>query len=406
MKSVMAETSEQDRPEQDRPEQDGPEPGLAELDMAAAESVLVPTERLAEAPGGSPADRGVSGALAAIEKALATGRDMAPEAELPTQIAPPDRESGPRPLSDHPEFPFPETDQPQSERASATAEGPSTESGLPAAPFSAASPSAPDERRTGLADAGEKSRGRKKRKPEPCGDEPEGGGSSGSDEKAHYYGHRRRLRERFLQGGPDALPDYELLELMLFQALPRGDVKPLAKQLLGRFGSFAGVVTASAHELSTVSGVGEAVIAALKVAQAAAVRMAREEFSERPVIGAWDQLLEYCRIAMAHEKVEQFRLLFLDKHNRLIADEVQQVGTVDHTPVYPREVLKRALELGACAIIMVHNHPTGNPEPSKADISMTLQVEKGAKALEIALHDHLIIAKGGHRSLRSMGYLT
>jgi len=226
------------------------------------------------------------------------------------------------------------------------------------------------------------------------------------DGKAHYLGHRKRLRDRFLKSGPEALQDYELLELMLFQALPRGDTKPLAKKLLTRFETFSAVVTASPQELSTLDGVGEAVIAALKIAPAAAIRLAREDLLDRPIIGAWDQLLDYCHIAMAHEKIEQFRLLFLDKHNKLIADEIQQKGTVDHTPVYPREILKRALELNASAFVMIHNHPTGNPDPSKADIDMTLKVAKAAKALDIALHDHLIIGKSGYRSLRSMGYLS
>ncbi|MEE9139698.1 MAG: DNA repair protein RadC, partial [Alphaproteobacteria bacterium] len=190
-------------------------------------------------------------------------------------------------------------------------------------------------------------------------------------DKPHYLGHRRRLRERFLKGGAEALGDYELLELVLFLAQPRRDVKPLAKQLLARFGGFAGVISAQPEALREVPGLGEGGVAALKSVQAAALRLVREEVAERPVIGSWDKLLAYCRASMGREQIEQFRLLFLDHKNRLIADELQQTGTVDHVPVYPREVVKRALSLGASAIIMVHNHPSGDPTPSKGDIEMT-----------------------------------
>jgi DNA repair protein RadC len=225
------------------------------------------------------------------------------------------------------------------------------------------------------------------------------------DAKPHYHGHRQRLRERFLAGGADALPDYELQELLLFQARPRGDVKPLAKALIARFRSFAGVMAASPEELATVDGVGDAAIVTLKTVQAAALRMSRQELIDRPVINSWKKLLDYCHAAMAYEKVEQFRLLFLDGKNALIADEVQQKGTVNHTPVYVREVVKRALELGASAIVMCHNHPSGDPSPSKDDIAMTREVAAAADKLGIALHDHLIIGRKGHSSLKSMGLI-
>lgn len=226
-----------------------------------------------------------------------------------------------------------------------------------------------------------------------------------AEAKPHYLGHRQRLRARFLEGGADALPDYELLELLLFQARPRGDMKPLAKALIARFKSFAGVMAASPEELASVDGVGDAAVVTLKTVQAAALRMARQELIDRPVINSWKKLVDYCHAAMAYEKIEQFRLLFLDGKNALIADEVQQKGTVNHTPVYVREVVKRALELGASAIVMVHNHPSGDPTPSKDDIAMTREVAAAADKLGIALHDHLIIGRKGHSSLKSMGLI-
>jgi DNA repair protein RadC len=224
-------------------------------------------------------------------------------------------------------------------------------------------------------------------------------------EKPHYLGHRQRLRDRFLTGGPAALADYELLELLLYQAQPRGDVKPIAKTLIKRFGSFAGVLAAAPGELREVKGVKDASVVALKAVEAAALLMARQELIDRPVISSWKKLLDYCHAAMAHQKVEQFRLLFLDGKNALIADEVQQRGTVNHTPVYPREVVKRALELGASAIIMCHNHPSGDPTPSEDDITMTREIAEAAERLGITLHDHVVIGRKGHRSFRSMGLL-
>jgi DNA repair protein RadC len=221
----------------------------------------------------------------------------------------------------------------------------------------------------------------------------------------HYHKHRKRLRARFLAGGEEALPDYELLELMLFQAKARGDVKPLAKQLIERFGSFAGVISATPETLREVKDVGPATITVLKSIRAAAVRLAREEALEKPVISSWDRLIAYCRASMAHDRTERFRVLFLDTKNKIIHDEVQQTGTVNHTPVYPREVVKRALEVGATAIIMVHNHPSGDATPSPADIEMTQEVQRAAASLGIALHDHVIITRAGHNSFKSLGLL-
>ena len=221
----------------------------------------------------------------------------------------------------------------------------------------------------------------------------------------HYHGHRQRLRDRFLATGGDGMPDYELLEMLLAQAIPRRDVKPLAKELLARFGSFAGVIAADPERLLAVSGMGESAVAALKVVRAAAVRLLQQETMGRDVIGSWDKLVDYCRAAMAHETVEQLRLLFLDRKNALIADEVQQRGTVDHTPVYVREVVKRALELGASALIIVHNHPSGDPTPSRGDIEMTQQVKDALDKIGIALHDHVVIGRHGHESFRAKGLL-
>jgi len=220
---------------------------------------------------------------------------------------------------------------------------------------------------------------------------------------AHYLGHRDRLRERALAGGLAALPDYEVLELHLFRSIPRGDVKPLAKQLLARFGSLAAVLGATAEELKTVKGVGDALALDLKLLHEAALRSAREAVARRPVISSWSALLAYVKTALAHEAREQFRVLFLDKKNQLIADETLNRGTVDHAPVYPREVMRRALELAASAVILVHNHPSGDPTPSSADIDMTRQVVDAGRALRIAVHDHLIVGRDGVASLKALG---
>jgi DNA repair protein RadC len=224
-------------------------------------------------------------------------------------------------------------------------------------------------------------------------------------DKPHFHGHRQRLRERFMMGGGEALPDYELLELVLAQAIPRGDVKPLAKLLLGKFGGFTEVIAAEPTRLEEVKGVGPAVVAQFKVVQEAAKRLARGRVLNRPVLGSWDALIDYCSIAMAHNPVEQVRVLYLDKKNVLIADEMQQKGTIDHTPIYPREVVKRALDLGATAMILVHNHPSGNPQPSKADIDMTRQIVTAAQNLGIVVHDHVVIGKGQYASFKSLGLL-
>ena len=222
------------------------------------------------------------------------------------------------------------------------------------------------------------------------------------DAEPHYHGHRDRLRARFSEGGGDALPDYELLELLLFRSIPRRDVKPLAKALIRHFGSFAEVLAAPVHRLAEVEGIGEGVVADLKVVEAAGRRLARGEVAKRPVLGSWSAVLEYCRAAMAFAEREQFRLLFLDKRNALIADEVQQSGTVDHTPVYPREVVRRALELSATALILVHNHPSGDPTPSAADVRMTRDIAEMAKPLGILVHDHIIVGREGHASLKGL----
>lgn len=217
--------------------------------------------------------------------------------------------------------------------------------------------------------------------------------------------HRKRLRDRFMTGGAAALPDYELLELLLFRAIPRMDVKPLARLLLDTFGDFNRVISAAPQRLRTVKGVGEAVIQELKIVEAAAGRLMRAKVLNMPVLSSWNALLDYCQTVMAHRETEQFRILFLDRKNVLIADEEQAKGTVDHVPVYPREVVKRALELNASAIILVHNHPSGDPTPSDADISMTAQVQEAAQVLGIVLHDHLIIGKSRELSFKAQGYL-
>ena len=215
-------------------------------------------------------------------------------------------------------------------------------------------------------------------------------------------GHRQRLRRRFREGGAEAMPDYELLEMILFRAFPRRDTKPLAKRLIARFGSFAEVINAPVPRLKEVKDVGDVVVDELKLVRAAALRLMRGEIMERPALGSWNSVLNYCRAAMGFETREQFRILFLDKRNRLIADEVQQQGTVDHTPVYVREVVKRALEHSATAIILVHNHPSGDPTPSRADIEMTKMIVMAAKNLGIEVHDHIIVGKDGHTSMKGL----
>ncbi|GLQ09080.1 UPF0758 protein [Devosia yakushimensis] len=218
-----------------------------------------------------------------------------------------------------------------------------------------------------------------------------------------HAGHRQRVRERFLKVGGDALEDYELLELILQLVVPRRDTKALAKTLLREFGSFSGVFNASQARLEKIDGLGTTSVAHIKVIQAVAARFGRDRIAaEKPILSSWTQLIEYCNSQMAYQSIEQFRILFLDKKNRLIADEVQQTGTVDHTPVYPREVIKRALELSATALILLHNHPSGDPTPSSADVRMTKEIGDIAKPLGITLHDHLIIGKSGHASLRGL----
>jgi DNA repair protein RadC len=217
--------------------------------------------------------------------------------------------------------------------------------------------------------------------------------------------HRKRLRERFMRGGADAVPDYELLELVLFGALPRQDVKPLARLLIETFGDFNGVVSASPERLLETPGVGDSVVSSLKVIEAAAHRLSRARVLGRQVISSWDALIDYCHTVMSHRATEHFRVLFLDRKNTLIADEEQARGTVDHVPVYPREVVKRALELDASALILVHNHPSGDPTPSQADIAMTAQIRAGAEALGITLHDHIVIGKSREQSFRATGLL-
>jgi len=255
-------------------------------------------------------------------------------------------------------------------------------------------------------------------KPSQVGDSAKAAqANADADAKPHYHGHRARLRQRLLDGGTDALPDYELLELMLTPADPRGDTKPLAKALLKQFGDLPRLIAAPIEDLRKVEIVVEtargpvtrrlndAAIAVLQIQRAIALRLLRQELRERAVLSSWKQVLAYVRAAMAHERTEQFRILFLDKKNQLIKDEVQQRGTVDHAPVYPREVVKRALELDASALILVHNHPSGDPTPSRSDIDMTKEIQKAAAALGVLVHDHLIIGADGHASLKGLGLM-
>lgn len=222
---------------------------------------------------------------------------------------------------------------------------------------------------------------------------------------SYISGHRKRLRSRFLTAGAGALPDYELLEMLLFRVLGNGDVKPLANRLIATFGDFAGVLSAPIDRLQEVPGVGPEIAFDLKVIESATHRMSQGKVLKRPVISSWQALLDYCRISMAHRDTELFRILFLDRKNILIADEIQGTGTVDHVPVYPREVIKRALALNASALILVHNHPSGDPTPSEADIDMTDTIRRACETVGIVLHDHLIIGKSSEVSLKSDGYL-
>jgi DNA repair protein RadC len=227
-------------------------------------------------------------------------------------------------------------------------------------------------------------------------------GAAGETEPAHYLGHRERLRMRLREAGPDAIADYELLELVLFRAIPRRDVKPLAKALIARFGSFAEAIAARPERLAEIEGMSAASINEFKILEAGAKRFAKGVAKKRLSLGSWSEVVDYCRTAMAFSEREEFRILFLDKRNGLIADEVQGSGTVDHTPVYPREVVRRALELSATAILLVHNHPSGDPTPSSADVKMTLDIIAMAGPLGVAVHDHLIVGRQGHASLRSL----
>ena len=234
--------------------------------------------------------------------------------------------------------------------------------------------------------------------------EPAPVATTGAKLPSYIRDHRKRLRARFIEGGAEAMPDYELLELVLFRAIPRQDVKPLARKLLEVFGDFNRVLSAPVPRLKDIDGVGEAVIQEVKIVEAAAHRLSRARIIDKPAIDGWQALVDYCHTTMAHKETEQFRVLFLDRKNILIADEEQAKGTVDHVPVYPREVVKRALELNASSFILVHNHPSGDPTPSDADIAMTRQIEEAAKALGLTVHDHLIIGRERELSLRAEGY--
>ena len=221
----------------------------------------------------------------------------------------------------------------------------------------------------------------------------------------HYTNHRSRLRGRFMRAGAAALADYEMLELVLFRAIPRRDVKPLAKRLLAEFGDFNRVITAPPSRLAQVQGIGDAAVQELKIVEAAAQMLGQARVLGQNAISSWSSLMEYCKTVMAHRETEQFRILYLDRKNTLIADEPQAVGTVDHVPVYPREVVKRALELNASSLILVHNHPSGSPDPSDEDILMTNRIVEAAKALGISVHDHIVIGKERDASFKALGLI-
>lgn len=229
--------------------------------------------------------------------------------------------------------------------------------------------------------------------------------AGGFSEAPHFLGHRQRLRERFTEHGADAFPDYELLEMFLFRSVPRRDTKKMAKDLIQRFGSFAEVIGAPLERLTEVSGIGESVATDLKLVEAAVKRVTKRRITERKSLGSWSEVIDYCRAAMAFDDRESFRCLFLDKKNGLILDEVQGRGTVDHTPVYPREVMRRALELSARAVVLVHNHPSGDPTPSTADVKMTLDLIAIGRPMGIAIHDHIIVGRNGHASLKGLGLI-
>jgi DNA repair protein RadC len=223
-------------------------------------------------------------------------------------------------------------------------------------------------------------------------------------QKPHHTGHRDRLRERFLNA-PDSLPDYELLELLLFMAIPRKDVKPIAKRLIDRFKNLNGVLNASLNDLQAIDGISHNSAVAIRAIRAAGLRLLKQDMMGRPILNSWQRLIEYVEAAMANDSNEHFRLLFLNKKNEVIADEVQQTGTVDHTPAYPREIMKRALELGATAIILVHNHPSGDPTPSPADVALTKQIIAAAAPFDIVIHDHLIVSRNGTQSFKTLGLI-
>jgi DNA repair protein RadC len=214
-------------------------------------------------------------------------------------------------------------------------------------------------------------------------------------------GHRSRMRQRLLKAGPDALADHEMLEMILFIALPRRDTKPIARALLTRFRTFGGVLGAPERELRTIEGLGEAGTAAVKLVQAAALRMMRQDLTSQPVLSTWDRLTNYLVVAMGNERIEQFRVLFLDGRNKLIADEVQGTGTINHAPAYPREVVRRCLELHATAIILAHNHPSGEPAPSREDVALTTEIARAAATMGISVHDHIVVGRGRWLSFRA-----
>jgi len=221
------------------------------------------------------------------------------------------------------------------------------------------------------------------------------------EDKPHYYGHRDRLKKKFRENGGDSLSDYELLELVLFQTIPRKDVKPLAKKMILRFGSFAEVISAPIGLLEKMEGISSNTAISLKTIQASSIKLSQEKVLNKKILSNWEQVLDYCHSVMAWEKDEHFRVLYLNKKNILIGDELQGKGTIDHTPVYPREIVKKALDFGATAVILVHNHPSGNSEPSRADIVMTKEIKKTLSGVSIILHDHIIISSSGHYSFKT-----